>query len=443
MAKITTLEERYAIKRMVEAGHSSRAIAEAMGLCPATVKKWRRRIGEGRLDTRMGRPRRGLLSSFDPSIACQLEHWRAAHPGWGATTLGLELEGACQMRPLPSRASIARFLRASGHTRSYQVHAGVPERKPLDTDRPHQRWQVDAEGNRPIDAVGTIALINVKDVHSRLYAGSYPALLKSPRAHPTTDHYQTALRLAFAQFGLPDQLQSDHASVFYDNTTPSPFPTRIHLWLAALGIELCYSRLHRATDQAYVERAHQTMVRQVIEGACFSGWDQLAQRLDQRRAVLNAFYPCTSLQGQAPLQAFPEAGGSARPYYAEKEPDMLDLERAFALIAQGSYFRRAAKNRTISLGAHIYYVRQATPRNEVRIAFDPDAKHLIFYDEKEQVLTTMPIKGVTLEELMGPLWPSPYVPCIQLALPLDWEAHLASQRIRLLETPMGSRLNET
>lgn len=443
MAKITTLEQRYTIKRMVESGHTSRAIAEAMGLSTATVKKWRRRIREGRLDSTLGRPRRGALSSFDTAISAALERWRKAHPGWGPTTLELELKLNSDAAHLPSRASIGRFLQEKGLTRTYEPHAGVAQVKPLDTEHPHHRWQVDAEGNRQIESVGTIALINVKDVHSRTYIGSYPALLKSRHSHPTTDHYQSALRVAFAEFGRPDQLQVDHASVFYDNTTKSAFPTRLHLWLAALGIKLCFSRVRRATDQAHVERTHQTMVQQVIDGARFNTWEHLAQRLSQRRQTLNAFYPCTSLHGQAPLQAFPEAAHNGRPYYPEKELDMLDLERAYALIALGTYFRRVSKDRNVRLGRYAYHLPRGRPYQQLRIEFDACSKHLIFHNDKEQFIGTKPIKGIDCETLMGPLWPYGQLPSFQLPIPFDWQSHITANGIRLFETVQGLRDNKT
>ena len=39
-------------------------------------------------------------------------------------------------------------------------------------------------------------------------------------------------------YGLPEGISFDHDSVFYDNQTASPFPTLLHLWLIALGIEV-------------------------------------------------------------------------------------------------------------------------------------------------------------------------------------------------------------
>jgi hypothetical protein len=64
---------------------------------------------------------------------------------------------------------------------------------------------------------------------------------------------------AFLTYGLPLRLSLDHDTVFFDNTTPSPFPTRLHLWLLALNIEVVFTGVRRPTDHASIERTHQTM----------------------------------------------------------------------------------------------------------------------------------------------------------------------------------------
>ena len=45
-------------------------------------------------------------------------------------------------------------------------------------------------------------------------------------------------------------LTLDHGTVFYDNTTPSPYPTRLHLWLLALGMQVRFTRKRCPTDGA-------------------------------------------------------------------------------------------------------------------------------------------------------------------------------------------------
>jgi hypothetical protein len=126
---------------------------------------------------------------------------------------------------------------------------------------------------------------------------SYPVQVGEKRwqRHPNTEDYQLALRLAFLDWGLPQQVQVDHESVFFDNHIQSPFPTRLHLWLLALGIYLRFGRTHQPTDQAMTERSHQLWAAQVLRGQRFASWQALYQALRERRDFLNTRLPCAAL----------------------------------------------------------------------------------------------------------------------------------------------------
>ena len=128
------------------------------------------------------------------------------------------------------------------------------------------------------------------------------------------ENYQIALRLGFLDFGLPKKIQVDHASVFYDNHSKSPFPTRFHLWLIALGIELVYSRVHRPTDQAKVERSHEILFNQTVRSHKAEDWKHLYEICQNRRKVLNEEFPSSTCNGKPPLKAFPKAKHSGKIY---------------------------------------------------------------------------------------------------------------------------------
>ena len=92
---------------------------------------------------------------------------------------------------------------------------------------------MDAQGALLVDGIGSVSLINVIDVASRLKVESCPRV-HTPK--PAAADYYVTLRRAFLTYGLPLRLSLDHDTVFFDNTTPSPFPTRLHLWLVADGV---------------------------------------------------------------------------------------------------------------------------------------------------------------------------------------------------------------
>ena len=125
-----------------------------------------------------------------------------------------------------------------------------------------------------------------------------------------------SLRRAFLTYGLPEALTLDHGTVFYDNTTPSPFPTRLHLWLLALGVQVRFTRNRCPTDHAIIERTHQTMTAQALLGQTYTPHTDLWTSLDERREVLNHHLPTRALSHKPPLEAYPGAIHSGRSYRA-------------------------------------------------------------------------------------------------------------------------------
>jgi transposase len=236
MARVTSLQDRATIDQLAQSGYTDRQIAARVGWKERTVRKWRRkaqRLGRKGLASKTGRPPSGALGSYPALIRETLRDWRLACPGWGPKALRAELEKDERFKGqgLPGRSSIGRFLKEQGWTRPYERHSALPQLPARTASMPHEEWETDARGYQPVPEVGVIALINVNDVFSRVKLFSYPCWLGKKRAsrHPTTQDYQLVLRLAFTEWGLPDRLAVDHESVFYDNASPFPFPTRLHL----------------------------------------------------------------------------------------------------------------------------------------------------------------------------------------------------------------------
>lgn len=425
MSRVTTLEERIQIMEWGQAGLTDKQIAQRLARPLSTVRKWRRRAqrgGRGALAAAVGRPKQGALASFSPILRDTLRQWRQQHPGWGPQTLRAEL--ACAgMGRLPSVASIARFLKAQGLSRAYERHQVLPQPNPQPAVAAHQTWELDARGYEPVAGVGIITLLNLNDRFSHVRLLSYPCQVGQHRwqRHPTTHDYQTALRLAFTEWGLPQRLQTDHGSVFVDNHSTSPFPTHLHLWLQALGVDLILGRPAQPRDQAMTERSHPLWERQCLQGQHYQDWLHLYHTLRQRRTFLNNHLPCRSLQGHAPLQAFPQARHSQRPYRPEWEAQLLDIQRVWRYLAQGRWFRKASKDGTFSLGGQVYYLGLPWAHQALEITFSAHDQHLNCLDNAGQLITRKPLQGITVKTLMGALYDHFHLPAFQLVLPFSGE----------------------
>lgn len=78
----------------------------------------------------------------------------------------------------------------------------------------------------------------MKDGLSKKHCMAFPVSVKNQSSLPATVHHKWAFRLAFTESGLPQGVQVDKNCVFIENNSRSPFPSRLHLWLTALGVGL-------------------------------------------------------------------------------------------------------------------------------------------------------------------------------------------------------------
>jgi hypothetical protein len=442
----TSLEDRTTIVTLAKAGHSDTNIAERTGWSVSTVRKWRRREarqGRAGLASKMGRPATGAMSTFSSEIRDTLRKWRESWPGRGPKTLRVDLEKdeAWQDKSLPSRPTIARWLKEAELTRPYERHQDLPQPTTTTAKAPHEEWELDARGHGKVAGVGVVALLNMNDRFSRTKLLSYPCWLGKLRAvhHPTTEDYQVAFRLTASEWGLPDRLFVDRDSVFYDNGSKSPFPTRLHLWFLALGVELVIGPPHLPQKRGITERSHQTWYGQVLNGQTFANWDQLRLVLERRRDFMNEYLPCASMEGKPPLVACPQARTPRREYRPEWETALMDLERIYAYLARGKWFRKGSNVGAFSLGDLRYSLGKDWIGKDAEIKFDLTDRHLVFRSPEIEESRRVPIKGISKPELIGELGPLVGLDHFQLALPFTWNEWRVS---RLSET-IGVRLNET
>lgn len=420
-----SFEEKLEISEKALAGESDPQIAKALGCSVHTIRKWRRRFikyGKAGLHTELGRPAKGVLSSYEKDLRDRILQMRKARPGWGAKMLLMELQQDPYwgQQTLPSRSRIAAFLHQEGLTRKYHRRIDLPQPKPKDVERPHEEWQMDAQASMRVAGLpGRTSVIHILDVLSRLKVESCP---RSSCRKPATDDYFLALRKAFMQFGLPERISLDRDTVFIDNTLASPYPTRIHMWLIALGMEVHFTRKRRPTDHAQVERSHQTMTAQAIQGQEWTSEQALWQELDRRRARLNQHWRMAVLDDQAPLQAYPTATFSGRAYRPEWEEELLSLDRLYTYLAQGRWIRHSSSG-IIHLGGLYYYIGKHRPNQAFEITFEPSSVAFTMQPENGTESFAVPAKGLTKVDLMGDLELFLKLPCYQLAFPFTRQEH--------------------
>jgi transposase InsO family protein len=422
--RATPFQDRVAIMERAAAGQADPEIAHALGCSVWTVRKWRRisqhqgRVG---LTSTYGRPRTGPLGTVLPALRAAILTLRHSHPGWGPDTLlaELRLDPCWRDQPLPSRSRIAAWLKHAKLTRRYERQSDLPKPKPLPDGTPHDHWELDAQGAMQVAGVGKVALITVVDVVSRLKVESYPCVNTT---NPPLAAYQLMLRRAFLTTGLPRHISFDHGTVFYDNTSRSPFPTRLHLWLLALGVEVNFTRKRCPTDHAKIERTHQTMTLQALLGQTWPDPTALWAGLDARRARLNQHIPSRVLGGRAPLDAYPTASHSGRSYRPEWEVDMLEVQRVYQYLSTCRWFRPTYPTGVFAMGGYLYNVSTKWGGRTLELRFD--AERAVFVAQPEGCSDTLliPPRGLRKEDLMGEFADGTTLPTYQLALPFSHKA---------------------
>lgn len=404
--KKVTLEEKMAIKNLLEKGKTFKHISEELELGFEVTRKWCRAIKKGNcLSPQIGRPPKGPLSTFSKTIIAEIDKYRPGKKGWGSDTIKVELDLNEELNWLekPSISSISRYLKSEGRSRGRNKHVDLKIEPVVPTQRAHQNWQLDAEGNCQIENIGTVAMLNIKEIHSKVYVQNFPCQLSGPNNHATTIDYQNVLRLGMMEFGMPEGLQVDHESIYFDNVNASPFPTTFHLWLTGLGIKMHLTPKGKPYKQGSVERSHQTIQRQVIEGQTFNNWSELFKRCEQRRQRLNYHIPCRTLGKIPPLVACPQAKHSGRNYHPSLENKIFDINRIYDYLSQGIWYRSISPNKTSWIGSNPYYLSKATPKTETMIKFDKETKAFVFYDADEQIINQKTAKSLTFKELAGDL----------------------------------------
>ena len=415
----TTLEERVTIAERASTGQSSREIAEELGRPVATVRKWRQRYNrEGRagLISKMGRTAAGALAQSSAEMKAVILEMREKHLGWGAITLRLELakDERFAGQKIPSRSRIAAYLREQKKVRKYERHEELPEPKEQPLQRPHQEWEMDAQGVTTVTGLGKVSFINLLDIFSHVSVDSHACLHTS---HPKAEEYQRVLRRAFVRYGLPEQISLDHDSAFYDNKSASPFPSRIHLWLIALGVEVRFIHKRPPLEHARIERHHQTIAWQAFEGQTFANLADLQQSLQARIIFLNQQYPTSALNGQSPLQAFPQSRHSSRVFYTQSEEQLLSMQRVYAYLKTARWFRKVSSVGTFSLGGYLYNASTHFAEQTLEITFDQETGKLVCLPENSETAFHLVIKGLDKLTLMGNAALLPGYTAHQLALP--------------------------
>jgi transposase InsO family protein len=431
--RATTVQQRQEMARLADQGKSYQAVAEQTGVSFWTARKWIRRAqrdGLSALVTTFGRPATGPMSGCDPLVCYVALRLKCEHKTWGAAYVleKMDKRPSLKGQKLPSSTTVWRYWRSFGDRL-------FPQRRPVQPKHPpagvaHGVWQMDAKESISVAGVGTVTIDQARDEFGRatMMHRIHPAEQPEQRiVKLTTAQVQQDCRIAFTEWGLPDAIQTDQASIFVD-ADPTPFPTQLVLWWAGLGIE--HRLISSPQQNGSVERSHRTLNERTLIDQHFDGADALQNQVDADWHELNAECPSRAkgCHGQPPLVAHPELLVPRRPYRPEWELDLFNLKRVDKCLADHTWIRTVSEVGQVSLGSQRYGLGIAWAGQTVSISFDLEQRQFVFTQVKPktkrgQSLPDLPparrdTKGLSAEDITELPAALENLPVRQLMLPL-------------------------
>jgi hypothetical protein len=431
--RATTVQRRQEMAHLADQSKSYQAVANQAGVSFWTARKWIRRARRGGLTalvTTFGRPATGPMSGFDPLVRYVALRLKCQHRTWGAAYVVKKMgeRPSLKGKELPDPTTVWRYWRRFDRL--------FPKRRPAQPKRPpagvaHGVWQMDAKESVPVAGIGVITFNQARDVFGRATVMHQIHPAERPEQQIvklTTAQVQQDCRLTFTEWGLPDAIQTDQASIFVD-ADPTPFPTQLTLWWVGLGIE------HRLAPSPMrngcIERAHRTLNERTLVDQHFNEADELQKQVDADWYELNAECPSRAkgCNGQPPLVAHPELLVPRRPYRPGWELDLFDLKRVDDYLATRTWIRRVSEVGQVSLGSQRYGLGTDWAGQTVTISFDPEQRQFVFTQVKPETKhgkcqpelppARLDAKGLSVEKITGLPAALEDLPVRQLMLPLS------------------------
>jgi transposase InsO family protein len=273
-------------------GANIRALCRRFGICPATGYKWLRRYqseGEVGLAEHSRRPHASPKQTT-PAQEDLIVQAAQAHPVWGARKLKAWLTN--QGHSLPAASTVHAVLRRHGlHEAKERTDRAV---KRFEHDAPNDLWQMDFKGHFETGA-GRCHPLTLLDDHSRFL------LCLAACSDERRETVQNHLVRVFDLYGLPERMTMDNGAPWGDTTGRF---TALELWLMRQGIRVGHSRPYHPQTQGKLERLHETLKAELLQGRHFKKNTQTQRAFDAWRNGYNLERPHEALGQHSPASRY-------------------------------------------------------------------------------------------------------------------------------------------
>lgn len=406
MKRYTDLADRQVILELRKEGLTYQAIAEETGWKYETVRKVCR-AGTSITLHSLGRPVKGLLSSFSPLVRFASLRIKLQHPGWGPDVVIAEL-GKCDWDKrvkLPSSSQLGAYFSQFGDDLvKPRRHLQLPKSDHRKITKPgaHVCWQIDVQERIELADYGLANLLDIVDWYTGIKIGFFlfPALQGKRRCKVNLDQYREALRTSFERWGLPDNIRTDRERVLVPEGN-YPYPSVFTLWLAGLGIE--HQLIQRVTENGSVERSHRTRFERLDGYGPFAQLDDWQAIADYECWRMNAVLPSRgrNCQRKPPLLVYPQASQPRRLYRKADELNIFDLEKVKAYLSQGKWLRHTSSKGQFSFHVEKYNLGVPFQRRWIQVIYSAQNGFLVTCPPANDIILRFHLTDLSSQAITG------------------------------------------
>lgn len=405
MKRYTDYADQQTILRLRGEALTYTAIVEETGWSYETVRKVCR-AGKPQSVRVLGRPAKGLLSSFDPRVRFACLKIKLRHRRWGAEIVRAELEKREWAKEvnLPCASQIgAYFSQFKGRLVKVRRHLQLPHSEPVTSPPPqaHSCWQIDVQEKVDLPGYGLVNVLDIVDTYTGIKIGAFlfPARQKDRFCKVSLEQYRQALRGSFERWGLPDRIRTDRERILVPEGD-YPYPSVFTLWLTGLGIE--HELIHRVIENGCVERSHRTRFDRLDGYRAFtlSAWQEIAQYETWR---MNVVLPSRSrhCHRKPPLLVYPQAAQPRRCYRIADERTVFELERVKAYLTHGKWLRHTSSKGQFSFHGQKYNLGVRFRSQWVQVTYPSNGMFQVTSPITSEVFLTFTTHDLTLDAITG------------------------------------------
>ncbi len=300
LVELSLMEQRYqAVLAVVQDGWKVSEVAERLGVSRQSVHAWIARYEAGGLAALADRSHRpaSCPHQIAPQVEARICELRRLRPGWGPRRLEHELARGAS-GPVPSRSSIYRCLKRHQLIELRPRRKRREEFRRWERERPMELWQMDVMAGVLLEGGAELKLVTGIDDHSRLCVAA--GLVRRAVSRAVCG----VLLAALARYGVPDEILTDNGKVFSGRYGPHPGEVLFDRICREQGIAHRLTGVRQPTTTGKIERFHQSLRREFLDGRVFVSLEAAQAELDAWVTDYNTNRPHQALEMQVPAERF-------------------------------------------------------------------------------------------------------------------------------------------